>query len=341
VETIAADLISNPVPDAARILVVDDQEPICTFLQRLLQLHGYEVVLASDGQSALAAVASVRPDVILLDIGLPDTDGFHVCRRLRQDRETRLTPVIFITGRNDREQRVQGLACGADDFLTKPVDSQELLARVRSLVRMKRYTDDLDSAASFILMLADMIETRDGHGQGHCHRMANYATALGRAMELDNRDVQTLHRGGFLHDLGMLAVSDSVLRNPGTLSPAEYELVKSHTVVGDAWCSELRSLQPVRPIIRSHHERRDGSGYPDGLRGDDIPLLAQIMGVVDVYEALTADRPYQQRRSPEETADVLRLHVANGWRRRDIVETFIGLVQSGALDEVPTTLPLA
>jgi putative two-component system response regulator len=323
-------------PADGRILVVDDHEVVRTFLQRLLKNEGYAVDLAADRTAALTAVSSQQPDVILLDVDLPGMDGFDVCRRLRQEAATRLTPIVFITALSAREQRMQGLACGADDFLSKPLDTQELLVRVRSLMRMKRYTDDLDSASAIIMMLATMIETRDGYGQGHCHRMANYASALGRAMGMSEPDVHVLHRGGFLHDIGMLAISDSVLRKRGTLEPDEYELVKSHTVVGDGLCSNLRSLQHVRLIVRWHHERYDGSGYPDGLQGEEIPLIAQIVGIVDVYEALTAERPYQMQRSPRETADVLRTQARNGWRRPDIVEAFVGLVESGALHEMPT-----
>jgi putative two-component system response regulator len=313
------------------VLVVDDDEQVRSFLLRLLQREGYSVDLAGDGRSALAAVTFHNPDVILLDVDIPEPDGFEVCRKLRQEQATRLTPVIFVTALNRHDQRVEGLACGADDYLTKPLDTEELLARVSSLARIKQYTDDLDSAASIIVTLATMIESRDGYGQGHCHRMANYATMLGRAMGLKEAELRALYRGGFLHDIGMLAISDSLLRKREALEPDEYELIKSHTIIGDALCSNLRSLQPVRPIIRSHHERRDGSGYPDGLKGDQIPLVAQIIGVVDVYEALTTERPYQKPRPAGEVGDVLREHVQRGWRRADIVEAFITLMQSGAL----------
>jgi putative two-component system response regulator len=205
----------------------------------------------------------------------------------------------------------------------------ELLARVGSLLRVKRYTDDLDSAASIIETLADMIEARDGYTQGHCHRMANYATALGRRLGLSEDDLQALQRGGFLHDVGMLAIPDPVLRKEGQLSPDEYELVKSHSVIGDALCGRLRSLSAVRTIVRHHHERSDGSGYPDGLQGDDIPLLAQIVGIVDVYDAVTTPRSYQQAKSTDAAVEILRRQVVQGWRRHDLAEEFITMIRSG------------
>jgi putative two-component system response regulator len=239
-----------------------------------------------------------------------------------------LTPVIIITALHASAERVKGIEVGANDFLTKPVDRHELLARVRSLSRVKQYTDDLDSAAAILMTLASMIEARDGHSEGHCHRMANYATRLGRVLHLGDADLQALYRGGFLHDLGMLAIPDAVLRKAGPLEPEEYELVKSHTLVGDRLCSNLRSLGSVRPIIRSHHERLDGSGYPEGLKGDQIPMLAQIVGVIDVYEAVTTQAPYQTAKPAEQAIEVLHHQVERGWRHRDIVNALVSVVQS-------------
>ena len=319
-------------PIKARVLIIDDEPAVADLLAQLVTRQGYDAAVASDGRSAMARIADQAPDVILLDVMLPDMNGFEICRLLKQDRRTRLTPVVLITGLTDRERRIAGLEAGADDFLTKPVDTQELLARVGSLVRMKQYTDDLDSAASILMSLAVLIEGRDGNTQGHCHRMANYATMLGRRLGLNDDDLQALHRGGFLHDIGMLTIPDSVLNKAGSLEPAEYELVKSHTVVGDSLCSMLRSFSAVRPIIRWHHERLDGSGYPDGLRGDAIPLVAQIVGIVDVYDAITTQRPYQRAKSIDDAVDMLRSQAALGWRRQDLVEEFVAIVQTGKLD---------
>jgi putative two-component system response regulator len=315
--------------EGARVLVVDDDPGVSGLLDRLLTREGYAVNVAADAASALAAVASHSPDVILLDVLFPGSDGFTLCELLKRDAATRLTPVILVTGLTDRDSRIKGRLAGADDFLTKPVDAEELFARVGSLARVKRYTDDLDSAAAIITTLAVMIEARDEYTEGHCHRMANLATALGRTLGLGAADLQTLHRGGLLHDIGMLAIPPSVLRKQGPLEPEEFDLIKSHTVVGDQLCRNLRSLQAVRPIIRHHHERLDGSGYPDGLRGDKVPLLAQIIGIVDVYDALTSQRPYQQVQSADDALRVLLQQVENGWRERDIVEVFAGIVQNG------------
>ena len=316
----------------SRVMVVDDEPMVAEVLRRLLVKEGYNVDVFGGAQEALEALPAVRPHLALLDVNMPGMTGIELCRRIKQDPAHRLTPVVLVTGQAQRDVRLEGLEAGADDFLAKPVDPQELLVRVRSLVRIKRYTDDLDSAASIIIAMALLIEARDGNTEGHCHRMANYATALGRALNLSEEDLQALHRGGFLHDIGMLAIPDSVLRKSGPLNPDEFELMKSHTTVGDSLCGNLRSLEAVRPIIRHHHERYDGSGYPDGLVGDAIPLVAQIMGVVDVYDAVTTRRPYQGPHSAQESIAILRDQAARGWRRPDLVEAFAGLIDSGRLE---------
>ncbi len=324
-----------------RVLVVDDDQRVTAVFERLLSREGYQVAIAHDGVEALEAVAAQTPDIVLLDVVMPGMNGFDVCRQLKQDHKTRLLPVVLVTGNQERDKRIEGATAGADDFLSKPVDAQELLARVQSLVRLKRYTDDLDSASSIIMMLAVMVESRDGYTEGHCYRLANYATMLGRRFGLGDEDLQTLRRGGFLHDIGMLAIPDTVLRKRGQLDPAEYELVKQHTVIGDRLCAHLRSLQPVRQIVRSHHERLDGTGYPDGLCGHEIPIVAQIIGIVDVYDAITSSRAYQSVQPTDAAIATLREHVQRGWRRGDLVECFIEIIESGALDSfnaVPAAL---
>jgi cyclic di-GMP phosphodiesterase len=321
---------SDAAPLAKRhtVLVVNSAENERAFLTGLLIAEGYAVDVATDGPSALASITADPPDVLLVDTVLPVQSGYEVCRRVRQNATTRLMPIILVTAHGARTQRIEGLEAGADEVLVKPVDAQELLARVRSLLRMKQYTDDLDSASAILTTLATMIEARDGNAAGHCSRMANYATSLGRALGVSEADTHALYRGAFLHDVGMLAISDIVLRKPGALTAEEFELVKSHTILGDELCGNLRSLQAIRPMIRWHHERLDGSGYPDGLRGPEIPLLAQIVSVVDCYEAITTQRPYQRVRSPDEALAALRGEVKRGWRRADIVEAFVGVMES-------------
>ena len=282
------------------MLVVDDVAANVELLKSMLTREGYSVVTASDGEEALAMVASAHPDLVLMDVLMPKLSGYEVCERIKLNPATRLTPVVLITALHERQHRIQGINAGADDFLTKPVDAHELKARARSLVRLKRYTDDLDSAESVIMSLALVIEARDAYTDGHCQRLAAYATTFGTALKLGEEELAALFRGGYLHDVGKIGIPDEILLKAGRLSESEYLRIKDHPVIGDRLCGELRSLRQVRPIVRHHHERLDGSGYPDGLKGDAIPLLAQIMGIVDVYDAITTARPYKSAATADE-----------------------------------------
>ena len=315
-----------------RILVADDTDTIRALFEKLLTGDGYQVFSAADGLEALDAVSVHHPDVILTDVTMPGMDGIEVCRRLKSDPETRLTPVVLITGLSDLPDRIRGIEAGADDFLTKPVHPQELRARVAALLRMKQLTDALDSAESAFVALALTIEARDPTTKGHCERLAQRAMRLGRVLGVSPDDLSALHRGAYLHDVGKVGVPDSVLLKAGPLSDAEFALMKRHTEIGDSLCSPLQSLRHVRPIIRSHHERLDGSGYPDGLRGDDVPLLAQIVGIIDVYDALTSARPYRPALTSGTAIRHLLLQVEQRKFSRSLVNTFLG-----TLDKVEET----
>jgi putative two-component system response regulator len=317
--------------NAERIVVADDVQANLDLIAGFLRRDGFAVETAADGEQALQLIADEPPDLVLSDVMMPKINGFELCRRLKQDRATRLIPVVLVTALGDRENRIEGINAGADDFLTKPVNPHELRARARSLVRLKRFTDDLDSAETVIMSLARTVEARDAYTAGHCERMAVYAATLGRHLGLDDDDVAALKRGGYLHDVGKVAVPDSILLKPGKLTPDEFAVMKQHTIAGETVCGDLRLLRRVRPIVRSHHERMDGSGYPDGLVGDAIPLLAQIMGVVDVYDALTTKRPYREALSLGDACDELRREVGRGWHRPDLVEALIELSGAGTL----------
>ncbi len=319
-------------PTAGKVLVVDDERANVEVFSRLMIRLRYEVLTASDGVSALEFVARDRPDLVLLDVNMPGVDGFEVCRRLKNDPETRLIPIVLITGLTASEDRVRGIEAGADDFLTKPPVLAELEARVRSLTRLKRYTDELDSAESVILSLGLMIEARDSYTEGHCQRLARYATALGVRVGLDDDQLVALHRGGFLHDVGKVGIPDAVLLKPARLTPAEYVVMQQHTVIGHALCRELRSLEDVRPIIRHHHERMDGTGYPDGLKGEAIPLLARIVSIVDAYDAMTTERTYKRALNREAACRELRDETQLGWKSVDLVEAFVALVSEEPLE---------
>jgi putative two-component system response regulator len=316
---------------AGRVLVVDDSSANLDLLARLLAREGYEVLTASDGVEAFPLVQGEKPDLVISDVRMPRCDGYALCRAIKSDTATRLTPVVLLTALSSATERIAGLEAGADDFVGKPFDAHELRARVRSLIRIKRCTDELDSAEGVIMSLALTIEARDRCTEGHCQRLASAAAALGAQIGLGADSLATLRRGGVLHDIGKVGIPDAILLKPGLLTAEEFEEMKAHTVIGDHLCSHLRLLEAVRPIVRHHHERLDGSGYPDALQGDAVPLLAQIIGIVDVFDALTTDRPYRAALPRERALAELRREVERGWRSRELVAEFTALCRGGGL----------
>jgi len=310
---------------SGKVLVVDDYAPNLCGLGQLLERADYTVLTATNGQDALEIVRNERPDIVLLDVVMPGMSGLEVCAELKRNVETRFMPVVLISGEKERETRLAGLDAGADDFLNKPVDPEELRTRVRSLMRLKRLTDDLESAESLFLTLGRVIEARDPCTEGHCERLTDYATMLGMHLGLNQDELDALHRGAFLHDVGKIAIPDRVLLKKGQLTRKEYDLMKRHAVIGDELCATVRSLEAVRPIVRHHHERIDGRGYPDGLAGDTIPLLAQIVSIADVFDALTSDRPYRKALPTTTAYQMMREDARRGWCSEDLVAAFIDL----------------
>jgi putative two-component system response regulator len=315
--------IEIPMRRRSRVLVVDDTEAVRSLFQKLLAADGHEVLSASNGSEALDAVQHERPDVIVMDVAMPVLDGLEVCRRLKNDPRTRLTPIVLVTGQSDLSDRIRGIEAGADEFLSKPVHPQELRARVRSLTRMKQLADALESAESAFITVALTIEARDATTHGHCERLAYHSARLGRTLGLGSEDIEALHRGGYVHDVGNVGIADAVLLKQGPLTPDEFEIVKRHTLIGDALCAPLPSLRTVRPIVLNHHERLDGSGYPAGLQGDDVPLLAQLFGIVDVYDSLTSERPYRPAYSVDDAARQLMAQAGEGKFPSRAVEVFL------------------
>jgi putative two-component system response regulator len=310
---------------AGKVIVVDDYAPNANGMRDLLAVAGYSVRVANSGVDALRLVTEDPPDLVLVDVIMPGMSGVELCRELKTRSGTRLTPIVLVTGSNDRNYRMAGLEAGADDFLAKPVDVQELRTRVRSLLRVKQLTDKLESTEAIVTMLGHIVEARDPYTEGHCQRLTEYATALGIALHLDSTDVDTLNRGAALHDIGKIALPDSVLLKPGRLNADEFALMREHPIVGDDLCRTVRSLERVRPIVRSHHERQDGQGYPDHLAGDQIPFLAQVVAVVDVFDALTTTRPYRPAMTVTAAYDIMLAEAAGGWCPVNHVRTFVDL----------------
>ena len=304
------------------ILIVDDEPAFRDYLGTLLRMQGFRVVAAGDGVDALDEFAHHQPDLVLLDIEMPQLDGLEVCRRLKQNPETRLTPVVLVTGLMASEDRIRGIEVGANDFLSKPVDRNELLARVKSLLSLKAYTDELERAESVLFALARSIEGKDPYLEGHCERLSGYSAQLGKCIGLSPEEITALRRAGIVHDIGKVAVPDAILLKPGPLTAEEWKIMREHPVVGERICGPLKSFRLVLPIIRHHHERLDGSGYPDGLTGEQIPVGARVLQIADVYDALTTARPYKGPLSPEEALDVMAEEVRKRWWDPALFATF-------------------
>lgn len=310
-----------------KILLVDDESASRAALETLLRREGFEVHDASGGAAALAECVSFRPDLVLLDVLMPGMSGFEVCKRIKAAPETRLTPVVLITGLSATEDRIKGINAGADDFLSKPIDFNELLARTRSLIKLKHYTDELENAESVLFSLALSIEARDPYTRGHCDRLSEMSASLGEILGIPEEDVKALRSAGIVHDIGKVAVPDSILLKPGPLSPEEIEVMRKHPVVGEQICEPLKTFRLVLPIIRHHHERYDGSGYPDHLRGSEIPLTARILQLADVYDALTTDRPYRKADTSDIALGIMQEEAARGWWDRELLEAFRTMIR--------------
>ena len=305
--------------ERASILVVDDVPKNLDLMKAILTVADYEVVTASDGEEALRQVKDAPPDLILLDVMMPGLNGYKACAQLKGNEKTRLIPIILLAPPG--EDRMRGIEAGSDDFLYRPINRVELLTRVRSLVQQKSI-----NAENTLIALARAVKAKDTHTEGHIERVAIYASSLGKEVGLSQRTQRLLHKGGLLHDVGKIGIRESVLTKQGPLSDEEFNHLKIHPIVGERICQPLGLDRLVLDVIRHHHERYDGIGYPDGLASKDIPLAARIMAVVDAYDALTADRPQHRKLLQEEALEVLWQEAGRQFDPA-LALTFIGMVE--------------
>ncbi len=321
------DLSLDGISERPTILVVEDEPHIREVLSGLLGALGYRLLMAASAEQALDALNVVSPDLVLTDVHLGAMSGIDLCARLKADPRYELMPVVILTAVGDLEARVAGLAAGADDFFTKPVEFVELRTRLAALLRVKMLLGQLERAEAVITTLALTIEARDPYTLGHCDRLSRYAVALGEALGLDHEMLRALRLGGYLHDLGKIAVPDGILLKPGPLDPVEQERIRAHPGAGSDLVLGLRSMELVRPIMRHHHEKWDGSGYPDRLKGAAIPLGARIISVVDVFDALHTERPYKAALPRSEAVSLLIRETDAGYWDPKVVETFLEILR--------------
>lgn len=294
-----------------KILIVDDEEVNLELLEIILTKSGYSVLKARDGIEALEKVSSERPDLILLDLRMPKKDGYEVLKELKVNRTWRLIPVIVLTAYN--EEKFKALESGADDFVSKPFNRLELLVRIKAHIRMTNFLSELEHAESVLFVLAKFIEARDAYTEEHTERVTKLSVLIAEFLGLNAEEKDHVRRGALLHDIGKIGVPDQILLKPGPLNVNELELIKRHVTIGYEICKEMRTLRGALEIIKHHHERWDGNGYPDNLKGENIPLSARIVSVSDAFDAMVSNRPYRIAYPVDKAKEILRRGAGEQW----------------------------
>lgn len=310
-----------------RILLVDDDPLNLKFMAGLLKPLGYATHEARTGADALCIMQKTEIDLVLLDIMMPVMDGFEVCSTIKTSEETRMTPVILLTALDDVATKVRGIEAGADDFITKPPHKLELIARVKSLIRLKRLNSNLTSIENVLFSMAKTVEAKDSYTQGHVDRVSELAISIGRKMRLSKNELEALRFGGALHDIGKLGVPEEILNKPGPLNAEEWAIMKTHPEIGYQICLPLKkNLGQALDIVRHHHEKLDGSGYPDNLMKDEISTVTRIMTIADIYDALVTDRPYRKGMAVQKALEILDKESNEGKIDKDVTAFLVCLI---------------
>lgn len=315
------------------ILIVDDDASVRGALEVLLADQGYKTRTAVDGKEGLERLRESTPDLCLIDFDMPRMNGIELCRAIKSDPDTKLLPVIMLTGMSPEEEKINAMEAGVDEFLSKPLQPTELLAKIKSLLRVKSLVDELEDAEVVLFTLARTIEAKDKYTLGHADRVGRYAVLLGRALGYGPEKVELLRKGGILHDIGKIGVPDAILQKEGPLDTVEWQMMRQHPTIGCDICQKLKGMKDILPMIRHHHERLDGTGYPDGLKGAKIPDIVRVINIVDIYDALTTRRSYKEAFPAPKALRIMREEVDRGWWDGDILTVWEELVNKGRAAE--------
>lgn len=316
------------------ILVVDGEEINRRLLKGILKAAPYKILESHRASEAMRLLQSEQIDLVILDLMLPEMSGPELCRWMKVNRSTQFIPILMITSVQGIENEIVGISSGADEFLIKPLHPGVVRTRVRAMLRNKALVDSLEEAESILFALAQAVERRDPYTGQHCQRLAVASVMLGEALGLSKSELVALFRGGYLHDIGKVGIPDAILFKRDALTSEEWDIMRAHPVRGEEICKPMKSLWPALPIIRNHHERWDGSGYPDGLSGENIPLGARILQVVDIYDALTTERPYKPALAPQAAFAVMEEEVRRGWRDPELVSLFSSTIQTAPMADL-------
>ncbi|ACK73628.1 response regulator receiver modulated metal dependent phosphohydrolase [Gloeothece citriformis PCC 7424] len=312
--------------EPAKILIIDEHPHSRMAVKDLLCLDGYEVIETDENLNITDHVLKKRPDLILLDVMMPQMEGFKVCQQLKQDERTSGIPIIFMTVAEDHQLRRRCTQAGGDDVLTKPIERLKLSSRVKSLIEQKRLYEGLDQIEQVLFAIARAIENRYPNNGNSCARLATLANSFGKYLQLPFSSLQNLRYAAYLHDIGMVSIPDEIMLKKGELTPEERGIIQQHVLIGEEICQPLPNRRGVLPIIRHHHERWDGTGYPDGLVGNEIPWLAQIFQILDIYVALISERPHKKIYHPQEAIEIITEEGAKGWRNPELVKQFTNFI---------------
>ena len=313
------------------VLVVDDVSANLELMEAVFQRAGYTVHMASGGDPAIDIFNSYSIDIAILDVMMPGINGFDLCNKLKSLTDKFFFPVILLTALNDKKSRITGIECGADDFMSKPFDALELLTKVKSLLKLKELHEELDHSENIIFSLIVAMEANDYYTKGHSTRVGDLAKEFGSFLGFSEKELEILKKAGILHDIGKIGFSDKILRKPAGLTEEEMKIMRKHPLIGENICRPLLSMRSVLPAIRSHHERWDGNGYPDMLRGDDIPLMARILAILDSYDAMASIRPYRDKRTTDYVLSVMKKEQYDGQWDPELTGLFLQMVSSSAV----------
>jgi putative two-component system response regulator len=316
------------------ILIVDSEDINRRLLKGILKAAPYKILESHRASQAMALMQSQKVDLVILDLMLPEMSGPELCRWMKVNRSTQFIPILMITSVQGIENEIVGISSGADEFLIKPLHPAVVRTRVRAMLRNKALVDSLEEAEAILFALAQAVEHRDAYTSQHCQRLAVASVMLGEALGLSKPELVALFRGGYLHDIGKISIPDAILFKRGVLTSEEWEVMRGHPIRGEEICKPMKSLWPVLPIIRNHHERWDGTGYPDGLSGENIPLGARILQVADIYDALTTERPYKPALTPQAAFAVMEEEVRRGWRDPELVSLFSSTIQTAPMADL-------